>query len=688
MATRSLGTLTLDLIAKIGGFQEGMDKAARVTDDRTRKMEKRVDAFKKHFSTAMKAAGLAVATGFGLAVNEVRKTIDNMAEMQRSAEKIGTSTKQFTSLAYAAKTVHIEVQDLRDALSGMYGQLGNALNAQSDQAKLFKALNINLRDAHGNLKTTTALLKDLADAYVRTGGSAEIMVAGDALMGGDFQKLVPLLAKGRKGIEDLQKQAEELGVTFGDKTGRAAVELQAKMEHLRGAWEGMWQQLAVKLIPFFDKLIDRVIALGQDQQGLAKISSVVEASFRGLMAIGQGLGIVFDGLLVSVKALVSLAKPALDLVQTQWAFSTGHWTQLPALVRKFKADSANAIGFTKESWTKGIDAIKKHWKSLVDDVTGGNAKAANVDWVTPSSSSSSINHGIQKALSSTPTGPTAAKKLADSIEKLQATVRKNIRTTNAELTASIEQKAVASTQAWEAAQKALAKYGTTEQQQVATQKLINEQIAELNQTLLPELIKQHISLSDAQAIVAKKAAAMAGGVKDSTTQMSQFAKQAANNMQDAFADSLFDPFKDGLKGLLGSFIDTLRRMAAQALAARIFDSIGGGTGGGTGGSGKTGWFGSLLGAVFGGGKAFGGTVSSGRLYEVNERRPELLSVGGRDFLMMGAQSGRVDPNPQAVTRARNTVINVAVQPTSTRRTAAQVATAIARQQRLAAARNS
>jgi len=186
---------------------------------------------------------------------------------------------------------------------------------------------------------------------------------------------------------------------------------------------------------------------------------------------------------------------------------------------------------------------------------------------------------------------------------------------------------------------------------------------------------------------AKSVAGAADSTKQATDQMSEYGKQAARNMQDAFADFLFDPFKDGLKGLLGSFVDTLRRMAAQALAARIFDSIGGGAGGGTGGSGKTGWLSSLLGAVFGGGKAFGGTVSSGRLYEVNERRPELLSVGGRDFLMMGAQSGRVDPNPQAVTRARNTVINVAVQPTSTRRTAAQVAAAIARKQRLAAARN-
>src|SRR5699024_1545170 len=145
--------------------------------------------------------------------------------------------------------------------------------------------------------------------------------------------------------------------------------------------------------------------------------------------------------------------------------------------------------------------------------------------------------------------------------------------TNDELAAGLQKNAAESVEAWEAAQRALQEYGDTEQQQVATQKLVNEQIAILNDTLLPELIKQHVSIADAQIIVVQKAKDMTGAGKWSTYLMSQFAKQPANNMQDAFADFLFDPFKDALKGLLGNFDDTLRRMAAQALAARIFASI-------------------------------------------------------------------------------------------------------------------
>ncbi|QRX82253.1 phage tail tape measure protein [Glaciimonas sp. PAMC28666] len=48
-------------------------------------------------------------------------------------------------------------------------------------------------------------------------------------------------------------------------------------------------------------------------------------------------------------------------------------------------------------------------------------------------------------------------------------------------------------------------------------------------------------------------------------------------------------------------------------------------------------------------RAIGGPVSSGGIYEVNEKGPELLHVAGRQYLMMGGESGSVSPNAEAST---------------------------------------
>lgn len=89
-----------------------------------------------------------------------------------------------------------------------------------------------------------------------------------------------------------------------------------------------------------------------------------------------------------------------------------------------------------------------------------------------------------------------------------------------------------------------------------------------------------------------------------------------------------------------------------------------------GGGGLEGFFTSL----FGGGRAIGGPVSAGQLYQVNERRPELLNVGGKQFLMMGSQGGRVQANaPATSSQVNNMHFNFTLPATVDRRTQEQIA---------------
>lgn len=116
-------------------------------------------------------------------------------------------------------------------------------------------------------------------------------------------------------------------------------------------------------------------------------------------------------------------------------------------------------------------------------------------------------------------------------------------------------------------------------------------------------------------------------IKDKLQEVNEFGLEAARNMQSAFADFLFDPFKDGLDGMLRGFADTIRRMVAEIASQQLLTSFFGALAG----SGNS--FLSGIGSFFGGGKAMGGPVSSSKAYIVGERGPGLL---------MGA-SGRIVP---------------------------------------------
>lgn len=123
--------------------------------------------------------------------------------------------------------------------------------------------------------------------------------------------------------------------------------------------------------------------------------------------------------------------------------------------------------------------------------------------------------------------------------------------------------------------------------------------------------------------------------------ISEFGKQAARNIQSSFADFLFDPFKDGLKGMLSGFVDMLRRMIAELMAKQLLLAFFGQFAGG----------GGFLGGIADGliGKQKGGPVNRNTPYLVGERGPEL---------MIPSASGTIIPNHKMGGGSQSTNVTV------------------------------
>lgn len=120
---------------------------------------------------------------------------------------------------------------------------------------------------------------------------------------------------------------------------------------------------------------------------------------------------------------------------------------------------------------------------------------------------------------------------------------------------------------------------------------------------------------------------------EAQTAWTAMADEAARNMQTAFADFLFDPFAEGLKGMAAGFVDMIRRMVAEVAAQQLLMSFftwGAGLGGGIGS-----FFSAGLKSITPAPKALGGPVMGGTPYLVGEKGPELFVPGA---------SGSIVPN--------------------------------------------
>jgi hypothetical protein len=97
---------------------------------------------------------------------------------------------------------------------------------------------------------------------------------------------------------------------------------------------------------------------------------------------------------------------------------------------------------------------------------------------------------------------------------------------------------------------------------------------------------------------------------------------------------------DGFKSMTKAVADLI---VQYLILKPLRDALDGAFSGGSGGGGFIGAAVEGISTFFGGGRALGGGVGANSLHEVVEQGPELLSSGGKTYLMTGGQGGNVTP---------------------------------------------
>ncbi|MFP2305449.1 phage tail tape measure protein [Citrobacter braakii] len=287
MAGKSLGTLTIDLVAKTGGFQSGMDKAGRSS----RTWRKQVESDAKLVGVALGSVALAAAaaaTSVGVAgFNLVKNTSKQITETDRWAKSLKMSTQNLLAWQFAAEKAGVSGDQMADIFKDIGDKIGDAvLNKSGEAVDALNALGLSAEKL--SKATPDQQLLAIGDALGKIGTNAEKTTILESL-GNDLSKLLPLFDNNNEKLQQFIALAKDYGVAPDPRSIDDLVKVNSLFEDMEAQAKGLKMEIAsglakVNLDPLKDALGDVKKTLTDPKvlQGLSDLVTGV-AQLAGFM---------------------------------------------------------------------------------------------------------------------------------------------------------------------------------------------------------------------------------------------------------------------------------------------------------------------------------------------------------------------------------------------------------------------
>lgn len=516
---------------------------------------------------------------------------DNISE---SADAVGLTIERFQELRYAATQSGVSAEQFTQALANLSKYAEERGIGDINQAFLDVAKRI------GSANTALERLTIATDAFGARAG----------------KYFVTLMQDGAAGVERLAQEARDLGLVMSTETAQSVGAVNDALDAFG---------LAVK-VNVNNALAQALPLLRSATKWIAEFNAAATGGGGQSTITSTATNAVSRRLQEAKDAVVSLERGDLSDPTRLKALDEGRKT-----IIALQAELANLTPSLKaqEGATKASAAATKAWS----DVTRG-LRTEEERYLDERA----------RVIAAAQAAGASEEDLANALSRVDAQYRKI--ETSSRAAASGRQAAVRSGDS--EARAAAAEAARLDEQLDAEArrfKDLADPVAPLRREL--ELLDKLLAAgkisfdvwAEAAFQVQERVGELVEPAERAAAQVSEYWSEAARGIQGAMADFLFDPFTDGLQGMLRGFLDVIRRMLAEAVAAQLAQALFGDIAGGKPG----GYFGAFLAGMFHGGGLVGAPGPS-RLM------PELAFVGAPRYATGGLAGLRPNEMPAILHR--------------------------------------
>jgi hypothetical protein len=257
------------------------------------------------------AAGIKLEKIFTDAINSivhaVKKGIEEADKLGKAAQKIGVPIEELSALRHAAELSDVSLESLTKGLERLSKAMTESLvNPTGQSARALRALEIELRNNDGTIKTSVQVLSDIAGKFEGLKDGAGKTAIAMQLFGRAGADLIPLLNTGKRGIEEMKQEARDLGIVIDSQTAKSAETFQDNLKRLGAVLNGIITQLTAHMAPGLAQLSTQLVQAAKDTDLVKLAANGIIGVFSGVIDIVTRLRLEFALLSNTWSALKQL----------------------------------------------------------------------------------------------------------------------------------------------------------------------------------------------------------------------------------------------------------------------------------------------------------------------------------------------------------------------------------------------
>jgi hypothetical protein len=237
----------------------------------------------------MKLAAAATAGAFAYMV---KSSIDLADHMAKTSQKIGVPVETLSALKHAASLSGVEFESLTTGLKKMNKNMADTAAGTGEAKTAFAAMGISVKDSEGKMKSTEAVLSEVADKFASFEDGPNKTAIAMKVFGKAGADLIPMLNAGKAGIGEMMQEAERLGIVIDTKTAKASEEFNDNLSRLKQGAYGVALTFAAEVLPSLTSATGAMVSWlkesGAAQTAGKAIATVLKIIAAGGLAIATG----------------------------------------------------------------------------------------------------------------------------------------------------------------------------------------------------------------------------------------------------------------------------------------------------------------------------------------------------------------------------------------------------------------